>query len=122
MLSLLNLINKHKTALAAAFLTLLFCIPSEAQLFKKWRSKKGFSSSEYAYATISTTKRKERKAGYGGENSMFHFEKPRTPISKGRFSGEINTSDPTYFGHRRPPIRKSHGAMRMCRVCGIKHH
>jgi len=30
-------------------------------------------------------------------------------------------SDPKYFGHKRPPKRRSPDKMKFCKVCGIRH-
>lgn len=30
-------------------------------------------------------------------------------------------SDPTYFGHKRPPKRRPPSKMKYCKVCGIRH-
>ncbi|MBL7859091.1 MAG: hypothetical protein JNM57_15470 [Cyclobacteriaceae bacterium] len=30
-------------------------------------------------------------------------------------------SDPTYFGHKRPPKRRPPNKMKFCKVCGIRH-
>jgi hypothetical protein len=30
-------------------------------------------------------------------------------------------SDPTYFGHKRPPKRRPVNKMKYCKVCGIRH-
>jgi hypothetical protein len=30
-------------------------------------------------------------------------------------------SDPLYFGHKRPPKKRSPKKMKYCKVCGIRH-
>ena len=30
-------------------------------------------------------------------------------------------SDPSYFGHKRPPKRRPHGKTKYCKECGLKH-
>lgn len=32
-----------------------------------------------------------------------------------------NYSDPTYFGHKRPPKKRKPADMKFCKVCGIRH-
>ena len=103
------------------FLTvvLLWSIPMEAQREKKSKSDK--KSSDYAYETYSTTKRKEKLKGYAGDQSKFNFEKPFTPVPMGKNSRSITTTNPAYRGHFRQPVRKARKNPKYCKVCGMKH-
>lgn len=102
---------------------LLIAFSTDAQLFKKKnknRGKKADSREEYAYKTFSTTQRKERKKSFTGE-AKFHFEKPLLPVPFGKIDRDVDYAKAPYFGHKRPPIRRPPGSMKLCKVCGIKH-
>jgi len=100
------------------FSALLLAIPSQAQFLKK-KSSAPEKDSEYAYQTFSTTVRKEKKQGYAGSESRFHFEKPLEPVPYGRAAS--NNFKTNTFGHKRPPARRPIGHLKLCKVCGIKH-
>ena len=101
---------------------LLLALPAQAQLLKNKKSKtKEKEPPAYAYQTFSTTKRKERKQGYAGDESKFQFEKPVTTVPYGKIDREVDYSKAPYFGHKRPPVRRPPGSMKLCKVCGIKH-
>lgn len=100
----------------AMALCLLIAVPSQAQ---KKKAKKG-KEVAYAYQTYSTTQPKERKKGYANE-SKFHFEKPLAPVPYGKIDRPMDYSKAPYFGHKRPPIKRSPGNQRLCKVCGIMH-
>ena len=38
-----------------------------------------------------------------------------------RMAEKPQYSDPTYFGHKRPPKRRPPNKMKFCKVCGIRH-
>ena len=100
---------------------LLFAFSTSGQIFKKRnKARKEDKRSDYAYQTFSTTQRKERKKSFTGE-AKFHFEKPLSPVRYGTKDREVDYSIAPYFGHKRPPIRRPPGSMKLCKVCGIKH-
>jgi hypothetical protein len=94
-------------------------MPLEAQRDKKGRTNK--KSSDYAFETYSTTKRKEKLKGYAGDEPKFNFEKPVTSVPNGKNSRPIVTTNPAYRGHFRQPVRKVRKNPKYCRVCGMKH-
>lgn len=106
------------------FLTFAFiaaiAIEGKAQLFKRESNKPDPDRSKYAYQTVSTQKKKVRKEGYAGDESRFKFEKPQNPLPDGNaLKGAGYRID--YFGHKRPPKKRSPGQMKLCRVCEIRH-
>jgi hypothetical protein len=38
-----------------------------------------------------------------------------------RYLDKPQYSDPSYFGHKRPPKKRPPGKMKYCKVCGLRH-
>jgi hypothetical protein len=116
--------RSEKTILSIAVVLVLAMVSFTAhgQLFKKKKTTEADDNrSTYAYQTFSTTQRKENKKGYSSDEAKFHFEKPLTPVPYGENNRDVDYSKAPYFGHKRPPIRRPPGKMKLCKVCGIKH-
>lgn len=118
-------VNSLRKVVFTTFVVLgviVFVIPADAQLFKRKKSKSEEKEpAAYAYQTFSTTKRKEKRRGYAGDEARFQFEKPLEPVPYGKIDREVDYSKAPYFGHKRPPVRRPPGSMKLCKVCGIKH-
>ena len=117
MVGRLNLYRKGILTGVAMAICFLIAVPSQAQK-KKSKKDKGVT---YAYQTYSTTQPKERKKGYAGSESKFHFEKPLAPVPYGKIDRPMDYSKAPYFGHKRLPTKRSRGNQRLCKVCGIMH-
>jgi hypothetical protein len=109
------------TPVLASVLLVVFSMTAQAQLFQKKSKEKEQPGSGYAYQTYSTLQKKEKRKGYSGHESRFHFEKPLEPLRYGEIDRIVDYSKTPYFGHKRPPVRRPVGSTRLCRVCGIKH-
>jgi hypothetical protein len=121
MVSHINRSGKYFISAIAIIVMVLIAFSSDGQIFKKRKKKKDKQDrTEYAYQTFSTTQRKERKKSFTGE-AKFHFEKPLLPVPYGKIDRAVDYSKAPYFGHKRPPIRRPPGSMKLCKVCGIKH-
>lgn len=115
-------ILKRVTSLIAMTMLVLISCSSHGQIFRKRHSKETADKrSTYAYQTFSTTQPKEKKKGYAGNEAKFRFEKPLTPVPFGEIDRSVDYSKAPYFGHKRPPVRRPVGSMRLCKVCGIRH-
>ncbi len=75
-----------------------------------------------------TSKRsKRRKSSKGGSYSpeqdhadrMASVEKERRKAE--RMADKPQYSDPSYFGHKRPPKKRPPGKMKYCKECGLRH-
>jgi hypothetical protein len=72
-------------------------------------------------------KSKRRKASKGGSYSpeqdhsdrMAAVEKERRKTE--RMADKPQYSDPSYFGHKRPPKKRPPGKMKFCKECGLRH-
>ena len=104
---------------ALAFL--LLSANTNAQIFKK-KKKEDDKEPGYAYQTYSTTQPKEKRKGFAGGEAKFNFEKPVLSVPYEKNDRVFDYSKAPFFGHKRPPRRTGSGVMRLCKVCGIKHH
>jgi hypothetical protein len=120
MASCINRSAKRSIALTTVIGLILIAFSADGQIFKKKSKARKENRSEYAYQTFSTTQRKERKKSFTGE-AKFRFEKPLFPVKFGKIDRPVDYSKAPYFGHKRPPIRRPPGSMKLCKVCGIKH-
>jgi hypothetical protein len=72
-------------------------------------------------------KSKRRKPSKGGSYSpeqdhydrMAAVEKERRKTE--RLADKPQYSDPSYFGHKRPPKKRPPGKMKYCKECGLRH-
>jgi hypothetical protein len=70
---------------------------------------------------------KRRKATKGGSYSpeqnhadrVAAVEKERRKVE--RMADKPQYSDPSYFGHKRPPKKRAPGKMKYCKECGLRH-
>ena len=75
-----------------------------------------------------TSKRsKKRKSSKGNSYSpeqdhsdkMAALDKERRKVE--RMADKPQYSDPSYFGHKRPPKKRPPGKMKYCKECGLRH-
>ncbi|HEY3405100.1 MAG TPA: hypothetical protein VGK59_17045 [Ohtaekwangia sp.] len=72
-------------------------------------------------------KKSSKKKGSGPtyESEQEYYDRMaqlnKTRRKNERMSETPQYSDPTYFGHKRPPKRRPPGKMKYCKVCGIRH-
>jgi hypothetical protein len=72
-------------------------------------------------------KSKKRKTSKGGSYSpeqdhadrVAALEKERRKTE--RMADKPQYSDPSYFGHKRPPKKRPPGKMKYCKECGLRH-
>jgi hypothetical protein len=77
-------------------------------------------------ATTSKKKSVKQKDKTGKYDAQQEFYARMAAVQKKREQSEKmmekpQYSDPMYFGHRRPPKKRSPGKMKFCKECGIKH-
>jgi hypothetical protein len=77
-------------------------------------------------ASSSKKKSVKQKDKTGKYDTQQEFYARMAEVQKNRVKSEKmmekpQYSDPLYFGHRRPPKKRSPGKMKFCKECGIKH-
>jgi hypothetical protein len=79
----------------------------------------GFPQKDYA------PKPKKASKGPTYESEQQYYERmderEKTRRKNEKMMDKPQYSDPTYFGHKRPPKKRPPGKMKYCKVCGIKH-
>jgi len=76
------------------------------------------------YAPKKTRKSDSKKIEYENPHEEFAARMEELKKEKRRnerMMDDPQYSDPTYFGHKRPPKRHKPGKMKYCKVCGIRH-
>lgn len=72
-----------------------------------------------------TPKRKKTSKGPTYESEEQYYERmadlEKTRRKNEKMLEKPQYSDPTYFGHKRPPKRRPPNRMKYCKVCGIRH-
>ena len=72
-------------------------------------------------------KKSTRKKGSGPtyESEQQYYERMaqlnKTKRKNERMAETPQYSDPTYFGHKRPPKKRPPGKMKYCKECGLRH-
>ena len=73
-------------------------------------------------------KRSEKRKSGGGptyNSEREYFERlealEKTRVKNERMAEKPQYSNPMYFGHKRPPKKRSPDKMKFCKVCGIRH-
>jgi hypothetical protein len=70
-----------------------------------------------------SSKKKEAGPSFDSEREYYarleQIEKTRRKNEK--MLEKPQYSDPTYFGHKRPPKKRARGKMKFCKECGIRH-
>ena len=120
--------KQHGRIFFVAILVSILCgkaNPAHGQFFKQFRKEKQKKDkpkvdnrADYAYKTYSTLKRKEKKKAFS-EDGRFRVEKPLKQVPYRKVDKSYARGD--FFGHRRPPIRRSAGNLKLCRECGVRH-
>jgi len=80
----------------------------------------------YPEANKYIPKKKRRKGGLTYNEAQNDFYDQRQLVAKQKRKAEKilegpDYSNPTYFGHKRPPKKRSADKMKFCKVCGIRH-
>ena len=115
----------------------MFMLSAQAQLFK--RKKKNTqtqsaqsgsqptslnpSAPEKKYGAKKTKKGKLADPTYGSEAAYFKRMKelPKIRRKNEKMMDKPQYSDPSYFGHKRPPKKRPVGKMKFCKECGLRH-
>lgn len=72
-------------------------------------------------------KKRSRKSSKGPtfDNEQQYYERmaalEKTRRKNERMLDKPQYSDPSYFGHKRPPKKRPPGKMKYCKVCGLRH-
>ena len=122
------------------FLIILFsmyAMSSQAQLLK--RKKKGAqiqtaqpgnqpsslnpSTTEKKYGPKKSKKGKLAEPTYGSEEDYYKrvAQLQKTRRKNEKMLEKPQYSDPSYFGHKRPPKKRPPGKMKFCKECGLRH-
>ena len=68
---------------------------------------------------------KKKGAGPTFESEQEYYDRMaqfnKTNRKNERMSETPQYTDPTYFGHKRPPKKRPANKMKYCKVCGIRH-
>jgi hypothetical protein len=115
---------------------LVLCATASFAQSKKKRNKKAespqqqstslspyFPSKDYEPEKKGKKKSKSRKATYNAmdehENRMKAVVKDHRKAEKEMLKPQY--SDPSYFGHKRKPKKRSPDKMKFCKICEIRH-
>jgi hypothetical protein len=115
----------------------LVCSVSFAQSKKKKKEKKETKTTQQQPSSLNPyypteeyepvrKKQKNRKRGKITYNAERKFYERMEDIAKAEKKAEKEFSkpqhsDPLYFGHKKPPKKRSPKRMKYCKVCGIRH-
>jgi hypothetical protein len=75
------------------------------------------------YAPKKTSKKKSNGPSYESEKQYADrmAQLHKTQKKNERLAMNPQYTDPTYFGHKRPPKKRPPSKMKYCKVCGIRH-
>jgi hypothetical protein len=80
-------------------------------------------NAEERYVPKKAKKKPSKGATYESEQEYYDrmaaLEKTRRKNE--RMLDKPQYSDPSYFGHKRPPKKRPPGKMKYCKVCGLRH-
>lgn len=111
---------------------LVLCASSaQAQFWKKKKSKETESARPTAMNPLPRPDQYQGKASKKNNqgttyNAERNFYERKEQLAKERRKNERllqkpQYSDPSYFGHKRPPKKRKPGKMKFCKECGIRH-
>lgn len=112
--------------LIALFLTTLTVHAQSSRDSKSEKDTK-YSGAEFSQnKTMSKKSRKKYKSKNGKSAGIIEYEKLRKQVQKEHTKKEKGMrkpqySDPSYFGHKRPPKKRKNGKKKFCKECGISH-
>jgi hypothetical protein len=69
------------------------------------------------------SKKKTKGATYESEQQFYErmAQLEKTKRKNERMMDKPQYSDPSYFGHKRPPKKNKRGKLKYCKECGIRH-
>jgi hypothetical protein len=72
------------------------------------------------------TKKRKKSSGKITYDAQKKYEKQLKEVAKAERRAERElakpqNSDPSYFGHKRPPKKRPPHKMKLCKECGIRH-
>ncbi len=118
------------------FILLVASVSSIAQVKKKKKKRKSSTRTEQvaqptalnplpkedAYAP-KATKKKSKGPTFESERQFYErmAQLEKTKLKNEKEMQKPQYSDPSYFGHKRPPKRNKPGKMKFCKECGIRH-
>jgi len=78
---------------------------------------------EYTPPVKKKKKSKGAETTYNARNDFYDRQEAMSKqlLKNERESEKPQYSDQKYFGHKRPPKRRSPDKMKFCKVCGIRH-
>ena len=113
---------------------LMLAIASYGQSEKKKRKKQKAASERSQPTSLDPgvpqsgyEPKKSRKSSKGPtyNNEREYYERveelEKTRRKNEKLSEKPQYSDPSYFGHKRPPKKRPANKMKYCKVCGIRH-
>jgi hypothetical protein len=81
------------------------------------------STSEKKYGPKKSRKGKLAEPTYGSEEDYYKriAELQKTRRKNEKMLDKPQYTDPSYFGHKRPPKKRPVGKMKFCKECGLRH-
>ena len=75
--------------------------------------------------TFEPKKKSKKSKGPTFDSERNYYERTaalaKTKRKNERYLDKPQYSDPSYFGHKRPPKKRPPGKMKYCKVCGLRH-
>jgi hypothetical protein len=108
-------------------------VSAQAQLLKRKKKSSSAQTSqptslnpstpEKKYGPKKTKKGKLAQPTYGSEEAYFKRmeELQKTRRKNEKMLDKPQYSDPSYFGHKRPPKKRPPHKMKFCKECGLRH-
>jgi hypothetical protein len=132
---LIGYLSYNVTMLLRSFLILtLITITATTFAQSRKKKKKGTRTEQSSQpTTLDPSSKKEyeprasRKSSNGPtyESEREYYERKeqleKTRRKNEKLSQKPQYSDPSYFGHKRPPKRHKAGKLKYCKECGIRH-
>ncbi|MFY0627201.1 MAG: hypothetical protein JXR07_12955 [Reichenbachiella sp.] len=124
------MVNIKQLVLFFAFIS-FFISEGQAQSSRDSESDMKFTSTSSS-AVFSSSKKsskkffKKRKSKGNRPQSLVEYEKLKKDVQKAQTKKEKGMrkpqySDPSYFGHKRPPKKRKLGKRKFCKECGMTH-
>jgi hypothetical protein len=107
------------------FVTCILCTEVSAQNEKKSKNPTSLNSSapSEVYAPKVSKKKKSSETTYNARDKYYdRVEKlGKTKRKNEKMENKPMNSNFQFFGHKRPPKKRSPEKMKYCKICGIRH-
>jgi hypothetical protein len=109
-----------------AFMLLAGLSVAQSKKKKKEQNQNGPTSVDPFYPSETYAPKKSKKVKGPSYNAEQEFAERMVKLEKSKRKNEKmmdspQYSDPSYFGHKRPPKKRKPGKMKFCKECGIRH-